>query len=181
MEAKARFLCEPPLFESRFSFVEEKEAAKPLRAPKTTMAERFLMTADQSHLRIYRYSQAPGQFTPSIQPVDALDVAESSYSYLESVSRRDSISDGENAYALDGEAFDLSERDRDSVERLAEGIAVFMQRNPNSTWDLAAASSIHSFLVDALPDSVRRRLNQVIPRDLVNASPADLREQFALA
>ncbi|HEU5077767.1 MAG TPA: host attachment protein [Opitutaceae bacterium] len=145
------------------------------------MAERFLMTADQARLRIYRYSQAPGQFTPSIQPVDSLDVADSPFSYLENLPEPEPISDGETEFSVEGSVNTLTARERDSVERLAEGITIFMQRNPNSTWDLAATSSIHAFLVDALPDAVRRRLNQVIPRDLVDSSPADLREQFALA
>jgi hypothetical protein len=72
------------------------------------------------------------------------------------------------------------EMHRRSVELIVERITSFMQSNPNSTWDLAAGSHLRNALLETLPDGVRRRLNQVISKDLVNVSPADLRSHFAL-
>lgn len=149
--------------------------------PNSTMAERYLITADRAHLRIYRYSQEPGQYTPSIQPVDALDLQEARHSYLDGADLPGRFpTPAARGLAAEERAPLEMERDQELIEQLAERIAVFMQHNPNSTWDLAAPSTLHNQLVDSLPDAVRRRLNQIIPRDLVNVPPAELREQFAL-
>ena len=46
--------------------------------------------------------------------------------------------------------------------------------------DLAAPASLRNELIEALPDSVQRRLDQVVSKDLVNVPPAELRTHFAL-
>ena len=146
------------------------------------MADRYIIAADYAHLRIYRYSQEPGQFTPTLQPVDAFDFPESPRSYP---GHEPDVSGG--LYAENGRNLAAEERipfqedvQRRSSDKLAARISSFMLSNPNSTWDLAADSSLRDDLIDHLPDAVRRRLNQVISRDLVNAPPAELREHFAL-
>jgi hypothetical protein len=149
------------------------------------MPERYLITADRAHLRIYRYSQEPGQYTPSIQPVDALDIPEGRASYTDAESDASGRFPGSRGPGHHGmssnERLPLErEEERNLAALLAERIAVFMQHNQNSTWDLAAPSALHAHLLDCLPDAVRRRLNQIIPRDLVNVPPAELREHFAL-
>jgi hypothetical protein len=148
------------------------------------MAEKFIIAADRAHLRIYRYSQAPGQFTPSIQPVNALDLGEGRQTYSDSdtdfAGRYPGIRNRAGGLSTD-ERLPLQEgMERRAADELAAQIAAFMEKRPNSTWDLAAPASLRNDLVDALPDTVRRRLDQVVSKDLVNVPPAELRAQFAL-
>jgi protein required for attachment to host cells len=148
------------------------------------MAEKYIIAADRSHLRIYRYSQEPGQFTPSIQPVDALDLPEGRDNYLDDdrdMAGRFPGAMGRGRGMSIGERLPLErEKEGDVIELLAERIGLFMEQHPNATWDLAANSALYNELVDALPDPVRRRLNQVVSKDLVNVPPAELREHFTL-
>lgn len=148
------------------------------------MAEKFIITADRAHLRIYRYSQAPGQFTPSIQPVNALDFPEGKRSYSENdtdFAGRFQGSKGRPAgMSIDERLPMQEEQERRIADELASQIAAFMEKRPNSTWDLAAPASLRNELIEALPDSVQRRLDQVVSKDLVNVPPAELRAHFAL-
>jgi len=148
------------------------------------MADRYIIAADLAHLRIYRYSQEPGQFTPSLQPVDAFDFPDGRRSYVSreaDVAGRFPGSHGRSPGMSSDERLPLQEEvHRRSVELIVERITSFIESNPNSTWDLAAGSNLRNHLLETLPDGVRRRLNQVISKDLVNVSPADLRTHFAL-
>ena len=146
------------------------------------MSQKYIIAVDRARLRIYRYSQQPGQFTPSIQPVDALDLPETRDSYSDGLAPDDRFSHARNrtnSPSLESELMpDRSERR--VTEQLAERIAAFMGKHPNSTWDLAAGAALRNELIEALPDSVRRRLDQVISKELVNVPPAALREHFVL-
>ena len=148
------------------------------------MGHKFIIAADRAHLRIYRYSQQPGQFTPSIQPVDAYDIPEGEHSYADSQSdlsgRFSAGKSRSSGLSLDEHVPVADEREREIVEQLAERITVFLEKHPNSTWDFAAGSGLRSHVIDALPDSVRLRLDQVISKDLVNVPPVELRQHFAL-
>ena len=149
------------------------------------MPDRYIIAADLAHLRIYRYSQEPGQFTPSLQPVDAFDFPNgrrSPYSRETDMSGRFPGSKGTLTAGMSSDERLPYEEEvhRRSVELIVERITSFMQSNPNSTWDLAAGANLRNALLETLPDGVRRRLNQVISKDLVNVSPADLRTHFAL-
>ena len=146
------------------------------------MAEKFIIAADRAHLRIYRYSQGPGQFTPSIQPVDAMDLPESRLSRAdEELESADRYTDSPTRIG----AMPLKEgvpvqQERRVTDELAAQIGAFMEKRPNSTWDLAAPSSIRNELIEALREPIRRRLDQVVSKDLVNVPPAELRAHFAL-
>jgi hypothetical protein len=148
------------------------------------MAEKFIIAADRAHLRIYRYSQAPGQFTPSIQPVNALDFPEGKRAYSENdtdfAGRFQGSKGRPGGMSIDERLPMQEEQERRIVDELAGQIAAFMEKRPNSTWDLAAPSSIRNELIDALPETVQRRLDQVVSKDLVNVPPAELRAHFAL-
>lgn len=148
------------------------------------MAHKFIIALDRAHLRIYRFSQQPGQFTPSIQPVDAVDLSEGPASYADNVAdvagRFSGVPARAGGTSVDERPVVQEDRDRYVVEQLVARITAFLQRNPNSTWDLAAGSALHNRLLEALPDPVRRRLDKVITKDLVNAPPMELREHFAL-
>src|SRR5690349_4658971 len=144
------------------------------------MAQKFIIAVDRAHLRIYRYSQQPGQFTPSIQPVDSLDIPEGHDSYTDNdsdMAGRFPGSRGRSGGMSIDERLPMKEEHmRTIVEQLADRITAFLEKHPNSTWDMAVGAPLRSQLVDALPDPVRRRLDQVISKDLVNVPPAELRE-----
>lgn len=150
------------------------------------MPDRYIIATDRAHLRIYRYSQEPGQFTPSLQPVDSFDFTKDRDrpSFMaEEPLLKENYTEGVNFDAAIGLGEDMPfsyGRAQNPALHLAERITAFMQSNPNSTWDLAADSSLRNELIDQLPDGVRRRLNQIVSKDLVNAPPAALREHFAL-
>lgn len=148
------------------------------------MAHKFLVALDRAHLRIYRFSQQPGQFTPSIQPVDALDVPEGGHSFFSSETDRASrLSHG--ATRFNSESFHEQpplEDDQELrvVERLVERISDFFALNPHAPWHLAASSSLRDKVIKALPEAVRLRLDRVISKDLINVPPIELREHFVL-
>lgn len=148
------------------------------------MAHKYIIAADRAHLRIYRYSQQPGQFTPSIQPVDAYDIPESTPSYVDSESdmaSRYPVSKGRTSGMSMDERLPLAdERDHEVIGQLAQRITAFLEKHPNSTWDFAAGSGLRSHVIDALPDAIRLRLDQVISKDLVNVPPIEIRQHFAL-
>lgn len=148
------------------------------------LVQKYLVTLDRARLRIYRFSQQPGQFTPSIQPVDALDLPQKRNPYFtheNDLAGRFSHSKGWAPALPADEVPPLQDEDQSRVvELLAERIGSFMEKNPNSTWKLAAGSALRDAVINALPESVRLRLDQVIAKDLVNVPPVELREHFAL-
>lgn len=147
------------------------------------MAQKFIIAADRARLRIYRYSQQPGQFTPSIQPVDALDLAESRSAFLSNDTDLGRYSGSRNrsmSMPVEEQVPTQTDRERRIVDQLADRITMFLEKSPNSTWDLAAGSQLRDELIEALPVAVRHRLDQVISKDLINVPPAELREHFAL-
>lgn len=146
------------------------------------MAEKYIIAADRAHLRIYRYSQQPGQFTPSLQPVDALDLDdEASFSRTSTeLPGRFSASPFLSDPIPRSEEVQTRDKPAQMTERLAERIAVFMARRANASWDLAANPALANELFELLPEPIRARLNRVVSKDLVNVPPAELREHFSL-
>lgn len=145
------------------------------------MAEKYLVTLDRAHLRFYRFSQQPGQFTPSIQPVDAFDLPSSDgLNEADPTGRYAGAKSWPNSHPAD-EVPPLPDRGQtQAAELLAERITSFLEKRPNSTWKLAAGSALRDVVIAALPEAVRLRLDQVISKDLVNVPPVELREHFAL-
>ena len=149
------------------------------------MAYKYLVTLDRARLRIYRFSQQPGQFTPSIQPVDAVDFPQSQNPYLSNdldmAGRFSGFKGRTGGMPVDERSSMQEEAERSVIEQLTEHISDFLEKNPHSTWDLAVSSALRDKVVGALPESVRLSLDQIISKDLVNVPPAELREQFALS
>lgn len=148
------------------------------------MAEKYLVTLDRARLRFYRFSQQPGQFTPSIQPVDAFDLppnpSSAGLNEADPTGRYTGAKSWPNSHPAD-EVPSLPDRGQiQAAELLAERITTFLEKRPNSTWKLAAGSALRDVVIAALPEAVRLRLDQVISKDLVNVPPVELREHFAL-
>lgn len=148
------------------------------------MPAKYLVTLDRLHLRIYRYSQQPGQFTPSIQPLDAFDLPNRENFYgSDRQERRARFVDSRNRAAElldDDPPPSQEEQEMRLVERLVERISYFLEKNPESTWNLAANPALRDQVMNMLPENLRLRLVQVISKDLVNVPPVELREHFAL-
>ena len=148
------------------------------------MAEKFIIAADRARLKIYRFAQAPGQFTPSIQPVNAIELLD----------RKQPYPPAENTFALRfgghrgrggslsaGEGLPEAETEESlSPAELTDQITAFLEKHPEAIWDLAVPGSLRDDLLEALPEEVRLRLDQVVTKDLVNVTPMELRAHFAL-
>lgn len=147
------------------------------------MPAKYLVALDRSHLRIYRFSQQPGQFTPSIQPVDAFDLPEDGNPYDSNLETGKSFLEGKRRPPPPSEdvpVYAQDDREWRLVEHLVERISHFMEKNPDSTWNLAAQPGLRNQVIEAVPERLRLRLDQVFTKDLVNVPPVELREYFAL-
>jgi Protein required for attachment to host cells len=144
------------------------------------MPERYIITADRARLRIYRYSQEPGQLTPSIQPVDALDLQPAKKAVrTETPVTDDSFSPAAwSSPPIDHRAD--GEHEKRAVGELAGTIEAFLSGVPHADWNFAAPSVLGDAILDNLSDPARRKLDQVVSKDLVNAPPAELRQYFEL-
>ncbi|PTY08506.1 hypothetical protein DB347_02685 [Opitutaceae bacterium EW11] len=145
------------------------------------MLGKFIITADRYRLRIYRYAKARGQFTPSIQPVDALDLREDVETPRADPAPPSAVG-AVAAAAAPGE--EMPEPGvmlaRQATAQFSAKIASFLAEQPDATWDFAAPASMRDSVIELLPESVRSRLGQTVAKDLVQAPPAELREHFAL-
>lgn len=137
------------------------------------MADRLIIAADRNRLRIYRFAKAPGQFTASIQPVDAMDLVDSD-------ARLNATPLSVWRESMDTRAEELRAERARRVALLSARIAEFLAENPGPTWDFAAAATLRDEVLELLPEPARRRMDRVIAKDLVTAPPAELREHFAL-
>ena len=147
------------------------------------MAEKFIIAADRARLKIYRYAQAPGQFTPSIQPVNPAELLETRRPYPAPEAQFASRHSGAAARSRSfppSEGVPVREESIVPVADLALQIGKFLEKKADATWDLAAPGAMLEELIDALPEDVRRRLDQVVTKDLVNVPPIELRAHFAL-
>ena len=150
------------------------------------MAEKFIITADRARLRIYRYAQAAGQFTPSLQPVNTTESAPrgagiSARAAGGASSRTSTFPSRVGGYPLQEHVGTHAEQVQPpTAEELAAQIATFLEKRADSTWDFGAPAAIQNEILDALPESVRRRLDRIVTKDVVNLPPVDLRSHFAL-
>jgi len=146
------------------------------------MAQKYLVALDRARLRIYRFSQQPGQFTPSIQPVDALDFPSASADAKREKDRAGRFATFPGSYSdLSTDGAPLSDdegEDQQIVDQIVRRISGFLEKNPDSTWTLASGSAFRDEVIEALPDPFRRRLDRVISKDLLNLPPVELREHF---
>ena len=158
------------------------------------MSDHYIIVADNGHLRIFHERRSPGQTTPSLEEVQALDFPAGLRSYTDQDddmagrfqgSKHQTRAPG-SPMARTGMSIDerlpmKREVDRRRANDVAEAIETFLRVRPEATWDFAAGPALHNAVVAALSPQIKQRLQQVVAKDLVHQSPAELRSQFGVA
>jgi hypothetical protein len=159
------------------------------------MSEHYIVTADRAHLRIYAERQSPGQQTPALEQVEAMDFPGGKHSAADRDSdmagrfpgsKRQAPGPGNPGGGLGRTGMSIDERlpmqeeenRRRAKEIAAEIDAFFAQRN-NATWDFAAGPDLNNVVLDLLTRDTRGRLKRSISKDLVNQRVEEVRAHFA--
>jgi hypothetical protein len=158
----------------------------------TDMSEHYFVAADHGHLRVYLEQQSPGQNTPGVQAVEAMDFPQGKQSYTErdtdmagrfNSSRHQSPGPGQptqrTGMSIDERLPMELEESRRRVRDLAAELNAFFAQRPNATWDFAAGPDLNGRVLDALTPEVRRRIRKAVTKDLVNQSGNDVRAHFS--
>jgi len=155
------------------------------------MNSHYFVVADHSRIRIFTENSAPGQITPGLEEVFAMDFAQGRAAYTDNDtdmagrfqgSRQQGAAPGAPA-ARAGMSIDerlpmQREAHRRAVGEIAGAIDSFLELRPDASWDFAAGPSMHNAVLERLPHSVRTRLRGSLSKDLVKHPVADLRERF---
>lgn len=160
------------------------------------MNEHYIVAVDQGHLRIYRERSEPGQSTPGLQQVEAMDfpAGKRSYTAAESdmagrfqSSKHQSrapgapagIQGGRTGMSIDERLPLKNEVDKRRAEQLAAEIEAFFQQRPEATFDFAAGPELNGTVLEKLSPAVRNQVRRSVPKDLVNQPAGQLRAHFA--
>lgn len=157
------------------------------------MSEHYIVTLDHGHLRIYAERIAPGQFTPGLEQVEALDFPLGRQNYTDretdqagrfSGSRNPAAGAGGLKGARAGMSIDerlpmQREENRRRAKELAAEIDQFLQRRPDASWDYAAGPDLNGTVLELVSPSVRQRMRRSVAKDLVNQRTDEVRAHFA--
>jgi hypothetical protein len=158
------------------------------------MSEHYIVTLDHGHLRIYAERIAPGQYTPGLEQVEAMDFPAGKHTY----SDRDTDQAGRFAGSKNQSAgmgapgkgvragMSIDERlpmqreeNRRRAKELAAEIDQFFQRRPDASWDYAAGPELNGTVLEMLSPGVRQRVRRTVSKDLVNQRTDEVRAHFA--
>ena len=156
------------------------------------MSEHYIVAVDHGHLRIFAERKPPGQKTPALDRVQAMDFPAGKHSY----SDRDTDMAGRFAgsknqapgpgspNARAGMSIDermpmAREEARRRARELAAEIDAFFQRRPQATWDFAAGPELNGVVLELLSPSVRQRIRRSVTKDIVNQRIDEVRAHFA--
>ena len=158
------------------------------------MSEHFIITADRGHLRVFQQQIAPGQQTPGLQEVTALDFPAGVRPYSDrdtdaagrfQSSRQPSRGSGaptaRSGMSIDERLPMQREEERRETRDVAETIESFLREHSDATWDFAAGPEIHHDVLEALSPEVRARLHQAVTKDLIHQPDTALRQHFDAA
>lgn len=143
----------------------------------------LLIVADRGSLKAYRVEETPTR-GPSLKLVQAFNVTEAHgrlIDKLTDVAGRFPVSDGvsrQHHAASIAESKLETETERRIYKQLADQIARIVSDNGTEGWSFAAASEIHSAIVDLLPGRVRDRIVEHVKSDLVKVELAKLPGHF---
>jgi hypothetical protein len=157
------------------------------------MNDHYIVVADHGHLRILKQRQEPGQTTPALDELSAMDFPGGLKNYTEGDtdmagrfqgSKQQGRGPG-SPVARTGMSIDerlpmQREAERRRIRDVAEAIEGFFSNKPGATWDFAAAPSVHNATLDALSPRVRSTLRQSFSKDLVHERPAELIGHFGI-
>ena len=155
------------------------------------MNSHYFVIADHSRIRIFTERSDPGQITPGLEEVFAMDFAQGRVGYTDNDtdmagrfqgSKQQGASPGaptaRTGMSIDERLPMQREAHRRAVSEIARAIDSFLELRSEATWDFAAGPSMHNAVLERLPHSVRSRLRSSLSKDLVKQPLADLRERF---
>lgn len=155
------------------------------------MREHYVVTADHGHLRIFLEHEQPGQTTPVLDEIQALDFPGGVKSYMDREtdmagrfqnSKQPAAGAGaptaHGGMSIDERLPMQREEARRRINALAEVIEAFFATRPQATWDFAAPPKVHNAVLKALPTKIRRRLRLTVSKDLVHQRTEDLQAHF---
>lgn len=155
------------------------------------MSEHYIVAVDHGHLRIYAERMAPGQFTPTLVPVEAMDFPAGKKGYTDretDMAGRFPGAGGRVAGAPGAAHSGMSidermpmrrEEDRRRARELASVLESFLEQRTEASWDFAAGPDLNHAVLEQLSPPVRRRLRRSVPKDLVNQRADEVRAHFA--
>jgi hypothetical protein len=156
------------------------------------MREHYVVTADHGHLRIYAERKAPGQKTPALDQVEAMDFPQGKRSYVDRdtdmagrfASSKHQMPAPGSPTARTGMSIDerlpmQREESRRRAREIAAEIDAFLQQRPEASWDFAAGPELNGVLLELLSPAVRQRLRRTLAKDLVNQRGDEVRAHFA--
>ena len=157
------------------------------------MSDHVIITADRGHVRVFQKNQSPGQMTPTLAEVQALDFPSGRRSYTDrdtdmagrfqssnNPGRAPGAPMARTGMSIDERLPMQEEEQRRQTKDLVETIATFLQSHPAATWDFAAGPEVHNAVLEALAPATRSRLRQAIAKNLVNQPVTDLLKQFRM-
>lgn len=158
------------------------------------MNSHYVVIADHGHLKIFKEQLAPGQSTPGLDEVYAMDFPQGRVSYVgndtDMAGRFQGSKQQGGAPGAPGARTGMSiderlpmerEADRRQVEDVATAIDVFLGGQPTASWDFAAGPSGHNAILERLSPPVRARVRNSISKNLVNQPKAELLGHFSQA
>jgi hypothetical protein len=154
----------------------------------------YIVIADHAHLRIFTETSSPGQSTPTLREVHAMDFPQGRTSYVDrdtdmagrfQGSKQQGAAPGapvaRTGMSIDERLPMQREAERRQIDDLARAIEAFFISQPEGTWDFAAGPSTHNAILEQLPPHVRARLRSSVAKDLVNQPTSELVGHFSRA
>jgi hypothetical protein len=156
------------------------------------MSEHYIVTLDHGHLRIYAEQMPPGQSTPRLEQIEAMDFPLGKQSYTD----RDTdmagrfgsskqpgpgpgLPTGRQGMSIDERLPMEREETRRRAKELAAEIDSFFQKRPEATWDFAAGPELNGTVLELISPAVRQRVRRSVAKDLVNQRLDEVRAHFA--
>jgi hypothetical protein len=156
------------------------------------MREHYVVTADHGHLRIYVERNAPGQRSPALDQIEAMDFPQGKRSSADRdtdmagrfASSKNQMPGPGNPAARTGMSIDerlptQREESRRRAKEIAAEIEAFFQRRRDATWDFAAGPELNGIILELLTPGVRQRVRRSLAKDLVNQRGDEVRAHFA--
>jgi hypothetical protein len=143
----------------------------------------LVIVADRGSLKAYQVNETPTR-GPSLKLVQAFDITDAHGKLIDKVTDlagRFPVTESAGAHrgaASIAESKLETETDRRINKQLADQISKIVNGSGKEGWAFAAASKIHSAIVDLLPDRVRNRIVEHVKSDLVKVEAAKLPTHF---
>lgn len=157
------------------------------------MSDHYIVTLDHAHLRIFAERHPPGQHSPALERVVAVDFPAGKAGYTDRdsdmagrfpTSKNQGVGSGLPAGARGGMSIDerLPMQREDSRRRardLAAEVDQFFQQRPEASWDFAAGPELNHAVLELLSPTVRERLRRSVAKGLVKQRADEVRAHFA--